>query len=378
MATGGINLAKKYSKKVDERFSRESFLANALHNDYDFTGAKTVEIYSIPTAPMNDYARTGTSRYGTPKDAARNIQELTISRDRSFTTIIDKGDKLQSEGVSDAGRFLSRQIREACVPEYDAYGFQKLSAAAAAAGASSSEAVTEDSAYEALLSANERFGDLNVPDTGRIAFCSYRYANLLMRDPAFSKDCDLAQKMLIKGTVGEVDGCRIVRVPANRMPAGAAFLLLHPLAACGPKQLEEFKIHENPPGISGWLCEGRFIYDFFLLNSKADALWYHGSQPVLKLLSILTAASDAGKTTVLINPAVKNAVANTWYYCTSATLGGLVEVDYGTDIDPESWTALAASGTEITPVSGHKYIRVVEADSAGNVIAKGDTVLNIG
>jgi hypothetical protein len=378
MATGGINLAKKYSKKVDERFSKESFLVNALHNDYDFTGAKTVEIYSIPTAPMNDYARTGTSRYGTPRDAARNIQELTITRDRSFTTIIDKGDKLQSEGVTDAGRFLSRQIREACVPEYDAYGFQKLAAAAVAAGASSAEELGEDSAYEALLAANERFGDLNVPDTGRIAFCSYRYANLLMRDPAFSKDCDLAQKMLIKGTVGEVDGCRIVRVPANRLPAGAAFLLLHPMAACGPKQLEEFKIHENPPGISGWLCEGRFIYDFFILNSKADALWYHGSQPVLKLLSVITAASDAGKSTVLINPAVKDSAANTWYYCTAAALSGLEEAEYGTEIVLEDWTELELSGTEFTPTTGHKYIRVVEVDAEGKVIAKGDTVINIG
>ncbi len=378
MSTGGINLAKKYSKKVDERFARESFLANALHSDYDFTGAKTVEVYSIPTAPMNDYSRSGLSRYGSPRDASRNVQELTITRDRSFTTIIDKGDKLQSEGAADAGRFLSRQIREACVPEYDAYGFQKLAAAAGAAGASSTAAVTLSNAYECLLAANERFGDMNVPDTGRIAFCSYRFANLLMRDPAFSKDCETAQKMLVRGTVGEVDGCRIVRVPANRLPAGAAFLLLHPLAACGPKQLEEFKIHENPPGISGWLVEGRFIYDFFILNSKADALFYHGSQPVLKLLSVVTAASEAGKTTVLINPAVKDSPAGRWYYCTAETPEGLEEAVYGEAIDAEDWTELASSGAEITPPGGHRCLRLVETDADGKPLARGDAALNLG
>jgi hypothetical protein len=378
MSTGGINLAKKYSRKVDERFSRESFLANALHSDYDFTGAKTVEVYSIPTAPMNDYSRTGTSRYGLPKAASRNVQELTIARDRSFTTIIDKGDKLQSEGVADAGRFLARQLREACVPEYDAYGFQKLAAAALAAGAGSAAAVTADNAYESLLAANERFGDLNVPDTGRIAFCSYRFANLLMRDPAFSKDCETAQRMLIRGTVGEVDGCRIVRVPANRLPAGAAFLLLHPLAACGPKQLEEFKIHENPPGISGWLVEGRFIYDFFILNSKAGALWYHGSQPVLKLLSVLTAASEPGKTAVLVNPAVKDAPDNKWYYCTAATPEGLIAAAYGEALNPADWTELAASGTEISPPSGHRCLRLVETGADNRPVARGEATLNIG
>lgn len=25
------------------------------------------------------------------------------------------------------------------------------------------------------------------------------------------------------------------------------------------------------------VCEGRFIYDCFVLNEKADAIWYHGT-----------------------------------------------------------------------------------------------------
>jgi hypothetical protein len=377
MATGGINLATKYSKKVDERFSRESFLANALNNNYDFTGNKTVKIYSIPTVPMNDYGRTGSNRYGTPTDVSRNVQELTVARDRSFTTIIDKGDKLQSEGVSDAGRFLARQIREACVPEYDSYGFVQLAGFATTAGAIATDAVTDSNAYELFLAGNERFGDRNVPDTGRIAFCSYRFANLLMRDPAFSKDTETAQKMVIKGTVGEVDGCRIVRVPANRLPAGAAFLLLHPMAACAPKQLEEFKIHENPPGISGYLVEGRFIYDIFALNSKMDAIYYHGGQGVMKLLSIITSASEANKSTILVNPFVKTAAANKWYYDTATTVDGLIEVTYGSAITADNWTEMTANGTEITPGSD-RYVRVVEVDSDNKPIACGDAYLNIG
>lgn len=377
MATGGVNLAKKYSKKVDERFTRESFLTNALNNDYDFTGNKTVEVYSLPTVPMNDYSRSGSSRYGTPTDNTRNVQELTVTKDRSFTTIIDKGDKLQSEGVSDAGKFLSRQIREACVPEYDKYGFNTLSAAATAKGAASTTAITDSNAYEEFQNANEYFGDCNVPDTGRIAFCTYNYANLLMRDPAFSKDTETAQKMVIKGTVGEVDSCRIVRVPASRLPAGAAFLLLHPLVGCGPKQLEEFKIHDNPPGISGWLVEGRFIYDFFILNSKGDGLWYHGGQARLKRLVVTTAASEASKSTILVNPFVKDAAANKYYYDTATTAAGLIAVTYGSAITAGDWTEMTANGTEITPGSD-RYVRVVEVNSSDEPIAYGDAALNIG
>ena len=58
---------------------------------------------------------------------------------------------------------------------------------------------------------------------------------------------------------------------------GCAFILTHPIAATGPKQMEEYKIHDNPPGISGWLIEGRFVYDCFVLNEKADAIWYQGT-----------------------------------------------------------------------------------------------------
>ena len=97
---GGINLATKYSSVVYERWTRESQAQLALNNKYDFTGEKTVKVYSIPISVMHDYVRAGTSRYGTPDDLTRNVQTMTITKDRSFTFIIDKGDKLQSEMVN--------------------------------------------------------------------------------------------------------------------------------------------------------------------------------------------------------------------------------------------------------------------------------------
>ena len=131
---GGKNLAAKYAKQVDERFSRESQAMMALNNNYEFTGVETVKVYSIPVVAMTDYKRTGANRYGTPNDLTRNVQTLTVKRDRAFTFIIDKGDKLQSQMVSDAGKALSRQLREVCVPEFDAYVFNTLAASATARG----------------------------------------------------------------------------------------------------------------------------------------------------------------------------------------------------------------------------------------------------
>ena len=359
----------------------------ALNNDYKFTGEKTVKVYSIPIVPMGDYTRSGSSRYGSPTDLARNLQSLTITKDRSFTFIIDKGDKIQSEMVSDAGKALSRQINEVVVPEFDTYVFKTLAAAAVANGNTDSTAITKSNAYEYFLKGMEHMGNKNVPDKGRVAFCSYRFANLMMQDPAFIKYSDRSQDMVIKGILGEVDGCKIVKVPSSHLPQGASFIITHSIAATGPKQLEEYKIHDNPPGISGWLVEGRFIYDCFVLNEKADAIYYHGGQGVLKDLVVVTAATDTGKTTVVVN-GQKEASTNLWYYNTGATMAGFPETPtYNTAItynNSAKWKALSTNGAELAAASDFmtstdKYIQVVEVDAtAYKPIAVGTALINLG
>ena len=383
MATGGKNLASRYAKEVDERFTRESQASLALNNNYKFTGEKTVYVYSIPVVAMTDYQRSGLARYGTPNDLARNVQALTVNKDRAFTFIIDKGDKIQSEMVSDAGKALARQVKEVIVPEYDTYVFNKLASEATARGNYATTAITKNNAYEMFLNGMEALGNANVPDQGRVAFCSYRFANLLKQDSAFMRYGDATQQMLIKGVIGEVDGCKIVKVPSSRLPAGCAFILTHNVAATAPKQLEDYKIHDNPPGISGWLVEGRIIYDCFVLNEKAKAVYYHGSQGVLKDLIVGTAATDTNKTTVTVTTPQEG----TKRYFKTFTAGQAPLAYSSSAFTTTGWTELKVTsgsidanlnGFEITPTSGHTVIRVVEVDAGGVAIAYGDAILNIG
>ena len=63
-----INYASKYAQKIDEKFARESMTSAAVNNDYDFVGVKTVNVYSVPTAEMNDYSVSGTSKHCTGND----------------------------------------------------------------------------------------------------------------------------------------------------------------------------------------------------------------------------------------------------------------------------------------------------------------------
>ena len=224
----------------------------------------------------------------------------------------------------------------------------------------------------------ESLGNCNVPDQGRVAFCSYGFANLLKQDSAFMRYGDASQEMLVKGVIGEVDGCKIVKVPSSRLPAGAACIITHPIAAVGPKQLEEYKIHDNPPGISGFLVEGRFIYDCFVLNEKADAIYYIGGQSVFQQMNVITAPGSANnKTQVVFEPGQHNANGVKWYADGASTAAGLTALTYGTAITVGNWTELTANGAEFTIASGDKFIRVVEVDSANKPIAYGDAIINL-
>lgn len=372
------NLASKYSDKVDERFTRESFADAVLGSNYkvgDFSGVKTVYVYSVPTVPMHDYSRGGTGdRYGTSLDLQASTQALTMSKDRSFTFIIDRGNHIQSQMIYDANKALSRQINEVIIPEYDTHVFATMAAKASAMGNLSTTSPTKSNAYSLFMAGQETLGDHQVPDKGRIAICSYKYAALLMQDNAFVRYGDSAQKMLSSGVIGEIDGVQIKRVPSSRLPAGCSCIISHPCATIGPKQLSDYKIHDNPPGISGWKVEGRLIYDCFVLNNKAGGIFYIGGSGVMRTLDVQSIPSNTtGKTVLTVAPAAES--GNSWYYKTGTAK---TDVTFGTAITTSAWTALSASGTEITPTSSHTLVQVVEVDSDSKPVGHGIAKLNIG
>lgn len=270
-----VNLASKYSSKVDERFKLKSLTDSAVNQDYDWTGVKTISIYTIPTVAMGNYARTGLARYGTAAELDNTKDDYTLSRDRSFTFTIDRGNWQETQMVMEAGKALARQIDEIIVPEIDTYRLAAMSAAAIAAGSTATAAITAANAYSSLLNGNAMMHDNKVPMTGRIAFVTPAYYNFLKLDNNFLSANEIAQDKKINGQIGEVDGTKIVMVPSTYLPANHAFIITHPVATVAPKKLEDYKTHDNPPGINGWLVEGRTIYDAFVLKNKAKAIYAH-------------------------------------------------------------------------------------------------------
>lgn len=267
-----INYASKYAQKIDERFSREALTGAAVNNDYDFVGTKTVNVYSVPTAQMNDYTRTGSSRYGTPEELENTVQELTLSKDRSFTFTIDRGNYSDTQMSNAAGAALQRQLREVVIPEIDAYRFAKI---CAGAGTTATGEITSSNAYDAFLDGTTALIDSKVPQSGCAAFVSSTFYKCIKEDSSFIKNGDMSQEMLVKGQVGTIDGIPVIAVPKSYLPEGVNFIITNKSATTAPVKLAEYKIHDNPPGINGWLIEGRVYYDAFVLNNKKPAIYVH-------------------------------------------------------------------------------------------------------
>ena len=88
-------------------------------------------------------------------------------------------------------------------------------------------------------------------------------------------ETDIGNDLRLKGVISNLDGAIVIKVPANRLPKNFGFMIAHACATVAPTKLEDYKIHEDPPGISGALVEGRICYDAFVLENKAKAIYYH-------------------------------------------------------------------------------------------------------
>lgn len=272
-----INLVTKFLPYVDELFSTESKKSLLTNQDFDWTGAHTVKVYKIGTSEMTNYNRnpvagfTG-SRYGTIKDLDATTEEFTLKNDRSFTFAIDKLDTDETAQQLAAASALARQQREVVIPEVDTYVYGVMAEGAGTKPAA--VALSETNIYDEILKATAALDNAEVPETGRVLVVAPDVYLLMKRCRDITMETDIGNDMRLRGVVSNLDGANVLKIPASRLPKDFGFMLAHPCATVAPTKLEDYKIHVDPPGISGDLVEGRIVYDAFVLDNKVKAIYY--------------------------------------------------------------------------------------------------------
>lgn len=273
-----VNYAEKYSVIIDEEMSRESLTDRAVNKDYDFDGVNKVNVYSVDTVPLNDYnMKADSNRYGTPKELGNEIQTLELTQDKSFTFSIDRRNADDTVMAMSAAKALARQIKEVVTPAIDRYRIFKWTSGVHTDHVKA-EALTSENAYAAFLDGSMVLFDANVPTDGRFAFVTPAFYKNIKLDRNFVSSGDKGHELAVKGAVGTIDNTTIIVAPTNYFTAGTNFIICHPVAMTSPIKLADYKQHENPQGINGWLIEGRIYYDAFILNKKKKAI-YVSKQP---------------------------------------------------------------------------------------------------
>lgn len=272
-----IDLVTQYLPYVDELFSTESKKSLLTNQDLSWTGAHTIKVYKVTTASMNDYGRSGPSegewsRYGKVQGLDATTEEFTLKKDRSFTFAIDKLDKDETGGQLAAASALARQVREVVIPEVDTYVYGIMSAGAGQKPAA--VALTADNIYTEIIKASNALDNEEVPETGRIIVVTPDVYLLMKQCKDIVMETDIGNDLRLKGVISNLDGANVIKVPKKRLPADFGFMVAHPVACVAPTKLEDYKTHQDPPGISGELVEGRICYDAFVLENKAKAIYY--------------------------------------------------------------------------------------------------------
>ena len=273
-----IDLTTKFLPYVDEQFSTESKKSMLTNQDFDWTGAHTVKVYKITTGSMNDYDRAGTgagangSRYGKVESLDATVEEFTLKKDRSFTFAIDKLDVDETAQQLSAAKALSRQQREVIIPEVDKYTYGVM--CEGAGYKPDAVALTSDNIYDEIIKANKELDNAEVPETGRFLVLTPEVYLLMKKNKDITMETDISNEMRLKGIIAMIDGLSVLKVPANRLPENFGFMICHPCATVAPVKLEDYRVHENAPGISGSLVEGRICYDAFVLENKKKAIYY--------------------------------------------------------------------------------------------------------
>lgn len=276
-----INLVTKYQPYVDEIFTKESKKSLLTNQDYDWTGAHTIKVYKIKTSEMQDYKRnpvagfTG-SRYGEIKDLDATTEEMTLKKDRSFTFVIDKLDNEETAGQLAAASALARQQRQVVIPEVDTYTYGVVATGAGTKPAAVT--LTDENIYTEILKAGTALDNADVPEDNRQLVVTPDVYQLMKRCKDIVMETNIGNDLRIRGVIANLDGANVIKVPAARLPKNFGFMLAHPVATVAPTKLEDYKIHQDPPGISGSLVEGRICYDAFVLENKAKAIYYQANK----------------------------------------------------------------------------------------------------
>lgn len=266
-----VNLATKYAKQFAAAFAPDSFLEGRYNTKWSFDGVREIAIQSPVTVPMTAYTRAGANRYGEPTEMDTALQKLALTKDEGFTKTLDRGNYTDSQMAISAANWLTEEVKQVVRPTTEKYALNKW-ANEAGSIKTISAAPTKATITDALMDLDVALDNGNVSDEARYLYIPTSMHKLVALSSEFLSLEKLGEKAVGRGHIGQMGNMKVVKVPDAYIPANCFGLVAHKDAVILARKLSEVHQHIDPPGISGWLMEGRCYYDAFVLAAKANGV----------------------------------------------------------------------------------------------------------
>ena len=298
-----INLHELYHKQMAMLYTHASFFRGKTCNEYSWNGVESINITTPRTVPLNDYNRNASgNRYGTPTEMGDFVQRCPITMDKGFAVTIDKGNYNQQGLMKKAGVMMKAQVDEQVTPYIDKHAV-KVWAHNAGSVVSVNAAPGKSDIIDHLAAIEAAFNNAFIPLDDR--FVSLPNTTVSVYRTAFDKLDSVTDRLLLKNVVGKFGTLHILGVPDDWMPANSHYLAFQRRSAIIAEQVNDTVLHTNPPGISGHLLEGRFIFDAFVVGARAkgvlvgvDTANIAAAPTLTKGASTSTLASTSANTTI--------------------------------------------------------------------------------
>lgn len=251
-----INLKSKYADRLTKALDYASVISGKTSTEYKMDGSEEIQLLSLVTQSLNNYNRSATSnRYGTPAEMQDTVQRIKLDKDRSFSIPVDKGNFIEGNYLKTAGAVIEDEMNDVVAPEIEQDFFLKVAANAGGVVASAT-ALSASNIMARILAVEAAFRNGRVPKADR--FIAIKTTALQLIKQALTNCDGITDKLLMQGIVGRIGTLLVLEVADSDLPSGVNFVAWQKRCAVFHKTIEDTKVHQDPPGISGILVEGRF------------------------------------------------------------------------------------------------------------------------
>lgn len=279
------NFESKAAKRLVEAYYKRSITDGVFSNKYDWDGVATIRLRSLPTYQLQayDWDKVDGSRFGPLVEQEDKVQPLTITQDYSFNIAIDKRNNTSTLQEKAAGVITANQVKYQLIPQTDKYRLNAIATGNGVTGFGTTGggtiqtgiALTKSNAIETIMTSNATMNNKFATEDRVLFIKETEVIKVKLADQVLGAGAtvqDVADRIIKRGELGVIDGLHIVKVPDSYMPTGVVYMIVAKDAVVAPTKIKTLRVLNEHPDVDGAVCQGRFLYDCFVIEEHADGV----------------------------------------------------------------------------------------------------------